>query len=86
MEFKENTPDGKFTLLPVECLASCGTAPMMQVNDLFVERLTLERVDELIAELNFFFKKIEGDWLITRVETVRTLSAGAAPGGSPPGV
>ena len=62
----ETTPDGKFTLLPVECLASCGTAPMMQVNDLFVERLTLERVDELIAELRskpgHFGRQIAGNY------------------------
>lgn len=47
----ETTPDGKFTLMPVECLAACGTAPMMQVNDLYVENLTLEQADALIEEL-----------------------------------
>lgn len=47
----ETTPDGKFTLMPVECLAACGTAPMMQVNDLYVENLTLEQADRLIDEL-----------------------------------
>jgi len=47
----QTTPDGKFTLIPVECLASCGTAPMMQVNDLYVERLTPESADALIDEL-----------------------------------
>ncbi len=29
----ETTPDGRFTLSEVECLASCGTAPVMQIND-----------------------------------------------------
>ncbi|HEY3267461.1 MAG TPA: NADH-quinone oxidoreductase subunit NuoE [Armatimonadota bacterium] len=47
----ESTPDGKFTLMGVECLASCGTAPMMQVNDLYVENLTIEQADRLIDEL-----------------------------------
>lgn len=47
----ETTPDGKFTILGVECLASCGTAPMMQVNDLYVENLTLEQADALLDEL-----------------------------------
>jgi len=47
----ETTPDGKFTLMPVECLAACGTAPMMQVNDLYVENLTLAQADKLIDEL-----------------------------------
>jgi NADH-quinone oxidoreductase subunit E len=47
----ETTPDGLFTLQEVECLGSCGTAPMMQVNDTFVENLTRERVDELLERL-----------------------------------
>jgi len=47
----ETTPDGMFTLQEVECLASCGTAPMMQVNFKFCENLTPERVDALLDEL-----------------------------------
>jgi len=46
----ETTPDGAFTLLGVECLASCGTAPALQVNDVFEENVTLERAAELIAQ------------------------------------
>jgi NADH-quinone oxidoreductase subunit E len=44
----ETTPDGKFTLKTVECLGSCGTAPMLQIGEHFHENLTLEKVDELI--------------------------------------
>lgn len=47
----ENTPDGLFSLQRVECLASCGTAPMMQVNDVYYEDLTEEKVDKLLAAL-----------------------------------
>jgi NADH-quinone oxidoreductase subunit E len=47
----ETTPDGLFTLLRQECLASCDTAPMMQVNDDYEENLTLRRVDEIIDKL-----------------------------------
>jgi NADH-quinone oxidoreductase E subunit len=47
----ETTPDGLFTLAEVECLGSCGTAPMMQVNDLYYENLTADRVDQILAEL-----------------------------------
>ncbi len=47
----ETTPDGRFTLMEVECLGSCGTAPVMQVNDTYYENLTAERVDEILAEL-----------------------------------
>jgi NADH-quinone oxidoreductase E subunit len=47
----ETTPDGKYTLMTVECLASCTTAPVLQVNEEFVENMTCERADELLAEL-----------------------------------
>ena len=45
------TDDGKFSLSEVECLGSCGTAPMMQVNDDYWEDLTPERTLEIIARL-----------------------------------
>jgi hypothetical protein len=51
IEAGETTPDGAFTLQEVECLASCGTAPMMQCNFKFYEHLTPERVDALLDEL-----------------------------------
>lgn len=47
----ETTADNKFTLLRQECLASCDTAPVMQVNDDYEENLTLNRVDEVIEKL-----------------------------------
>jgi len=47
----ETTPDGKFSLVRVECLGSCGTAPMFQLNDDFHENLTLETVDRLLESL-----------------------------------
>ena len=46
--FGETTADGLFTLDHVECLASCGTAPMMQVNDDYYEDLTSAKVEALI--------------------------------------
>jgi NADH-quinone oxidoreductase E subunit len=51
IEVGETTPDGLFTLLEVECLGSCGAAPMMQVNDTYYESLTVERVDEILDRL-----------------------------------
>jgi len=45
------TPDGKFSLIRVECLGSCGTAPMFQLNDEFHEDLTIEKVDRLLDAL-----------------------------------
>jgi NADH-quinone oxidoreductase subunit E len=47
----ETTPDGKFSLVRVECLGSCGTAPMFQLNDDYYENLTLEKVDRLLESL-----------------------------------
>jgi NADH-quinone oxidoreductase subunit E len=47
----ETTTDGLFTLSAVECLAACGTAPMMQVNEDYYERLTEERFDQVLADL-----------------------------------
>ncbi len=48
----QTTPDGKYTLMTVECLASCTTAPVLQVNGEFVENLTPEKVDALMDELD----------------------------------
>jgi len=47
----ETTPDNSFTLVTVECLGSCGTAPMMQINDTYYEDLTEEKIDRILAEL-----------------------------------
>lgn len=50
----ETTADGRFTLDEVECLASCGSAPMLQANDLYFENLdraaTVALVDRLANE------------------------------------
>jgi len=47
----ETTADGRFTLSEVECLASCGSGPMMQVNDGYYEDLTEEKVDKILERL-----------------------------------
>ena len=47
----ETTPDGKFTVSLVECLGSCGTAPMFQVGFDYYENLTTAKVDALLNEL-----------------------------------
>jgi NADH-quinone oxidoreductase subunit E len=47
----ETTADGQFTIKTVECLGSCGTAPMLQCGADFYENLTLEKVDHLVANL-----------------------------------
>jgi NADH-quinone oxidoreductase subunit E len=47
----EVSKDGKITVSKVECLGSCGTAPMMQVNDKYLENLTPEKAIELLKEM-----------------------------------
>lgn len=47
----ETTADGMFTLKAVECLGSCGTAPMLQCGADYHEDLTTEKVDQLIENL-----------------------------------
>ena len=47
----QTTPDGRITLLTAECLASCGTGPMMVVDGAYHERLTPEKVDAIIEGL-----------------------------------
>ena len=51
IEMGETTPDKKFTLLECECLGSCNTAPVMQINDRYYENLTLERIDQILDSL-----------------------------------
>src|SRR2546429_5221347 len=48
----EPTADGNYTLMTAECLASCGTAPVLQINDEFVENVTPSMADALINEWN----------------------------------
>ena len=48
----ETTPDGKFSLREVECLASCGTAPCLQVNEEFFENLTPHAVEQIVGSLS----------------------------------
>lgn len=48
----ETTPDGKFSLETVECLASCGTAPVLQVNTWdFHEELDEKKLKDIIENL-----------------------------------
>ncbi len=47
----ETTKDGRFSLSEVECLGSCGTAPMFQVNFDYHENLTPDKVDQILKSL-----------------------------------
>jgi NADH-quinone oxidoreductase subunit E len=51
VEVGGTTEDGLFTLLNAECLGSCDTAPMMQIDDEYYEDLTIQRVDAILDAL-----------------------------------
>jgi len=48
----ETTADGRFTLSTVECLGSCGTAPVVMVNETYHEGMSPERLDALLESLS----------------------------------
>ena len=47
----ETTKDGLYTVVEVECLGSCGTAPVVQVNNDYHENMSVERMDALLEKL-----------------------------------
>jgi len=47
----QTTPDGRFTLSTVECLAACGTAPVLMVDDTYHESMTPEKIDVLLRTI-----------------------------------
>jgi len=47
----QTTPDGRYTLSTVECLGSCGTAPVVMVNETYHEDMSPERLDALLESL-----------------------------------
>ncbi|MCO6431377.1 MAG: NAD(P)H-dependent oxidoreductase subunit E [Deltaproteobacteria bacterium] len=48
----EVSADGKWSYEEVECLGSCGTAPMCEVNDIFFENLTPEKLEAIIERID----------------------------------
>jgi NADH-quinone oxidoreductase subunit E len=47
----QTTRDGRITLREVECLGSCGTAPAMLVDEEMHERITIQKVDQIVGGL-----------------------------------
>jgi NADH-quinone oxidoreductase subunit E len=45
----ETTADGEFTVSKMECLGSCGSSPVVQVNETYYENMTVERLNRLVA-------------------------------------
>jgi NADH-quinone oxidoreductase subunit E len=48
IRFGETTSDGRFTILPNSCLGDCDNAPAMMVNNDHFNRLTIEKLDEIL--------------------------------------
>ncbi len=46
----QTTPDGRFTLISVECIAACGGAPAMIIDKDYFENMTEEKLDEVLAK------------------------------------
>jgi NADH-quinone oxidoreductase subunit E len=46
----QNTPDGKFTIEFAECLAACGTPPVMMCNDDFYDNVSNQEADKIIGK------------------------------------
>ena len=51
LELGESTPDGRFTLVELECLGACGTAPVALVNEVLHEELTVDKLQQIIDAL-----------------------------------
>ncbi|HWE01791.1 MAG TPA: NAD(P)H-dependent oxidoreductase subunit E [Tepidisphaeraceae bacterium] len=51
IEVGETTPDGKFTLIELECLGACGDAPVALVNEALYENLTPDKIDAVLDQL-----------------------------------
>ena len=47
----ETTADGLFSLTAVECLAACGTGPVIQINEDYYEQLTEDKLDRILSDL-----------------------------------
>jgi NADH-quinone oxidoreductase E subunit len=47
----ETTKDGLFTLSTVECLGSCGTAPVMMINDDYYENVSENTMEKILRDL-----------------------------------
>jgi NADH-quinone oxidoreductase E subunit len=52
--------DRKFSLEEVECMGSCGTAPMIAINEDYYENLSKEKVEELLNDLTVTLSKEDG--------------------------
>ncbi len=48
IKFGETTSDSRFTILPISCLGDCDNAPVMMVNNDHYNKLTIEKIDQIL--------------------------------------
>ena len=53
VKLDENTRDGLFTISTVECLAACGTGPVMMINDELFENLTPDKAEAIVDRIQW---------------------------------
>ena len=53
----ETTQDGQFTILKSECVASCGTAPVIMLNETLIHRITRAKLDDILADPEAYVNK-----------------------------
>lgn len=58
----QTTADGMFTLKTVECLAACGSAPMMQIGEKYHENLNFEKIDQILDSCQQEIKEPVSHW------------------------
>lgn len=51
IDFDQTTADGKFTLREVECLGACVAPPVCQIGKKYYEKLSPEKIDEILSKL-----------------------------------
>ena len=59
IDFNQTTPDGKFSIEKVECLAQCDKAPVMMINDKLFTFLTPEKVDDILNNIEKYMEEEE---------------------------
>jgi NADH-quinone oxidoreductase subunit E len=97
IEVGHQTEDGAFSLMEVECLASCGSGPVLKVGEDYYEQLTPEAVDALIDRFRKEAPSLEGRAYVCKNNKPHTgpvpgfesrlpvIATGAAPDGEPKG-
>jgi len=72
------SPDKKLTILKAECLAACGTAPMVQIDDDYLENLDFERVDAIVEKLQAG-EPLPAEWISSKALPPKELPTPAEP-------